>query len=315
MLQFSLAQLEYVVAVDTHRHFATAASTCHVTQPTLSMQIKKMEEQLGIVFFDRSKQPVVPTPAGKRVVAQARRILAEARKIPEIVQEEHNEVHGLLRIGIIPTLSTYLLPRVVGQFARDYPGIELHIQEGLTHEVLESLRKDQLDAGLVVTPLGEPGFQEQVLFFEEILAYFHPDQLQNLPPQVDGEVLSEMPVWLLTSGNCFREQVLNLCALRQQAVEQIGFSFESGSLETLRRMVDAEGGVTLLPELMTGELGPEVRARLRPLGPDRAYRQVALVSRRQFAKARLLRLFEKRVRSTIDLPANLPEKGTVVPWN
>lgn len=314
MVDFSLAQLEYVVAVDTHRHFATAAAHCFVTQPTLSMQIRKMEDHLGIVLFDRSKQPVVPTTAGQRVVEQARRILAEARRIGEIVSEEQNQINGTLRIGIIPTLSAYLLPRFIGNFSRRYPAVEIHVQEKMTEDVIQALKKDQLDAGLIVTPLDEPGIEEKTLFFEEIFAYYNQQTAPGIPSRVQAQQLSEQKIWMLTQGNCFREQLLSLCALKAQSRQPDRFAFDSGSLETLRRLVDSEGGVTLLPELMVMEFGPAYKTQLKRIGPNSAYRRVSLVYRRQFAKARLLELMEEEVRLAVPLPGELPAKGEMVRW-
>src|SRR5690554_3862239 len=142
----TLIQLEYIIAVDTWRHFATAAEKCFITQPTLSMQIKKLEEYLGILIFDRSKQPVIPTQAGEQILLQARKTLKEAQKIPEIVKTELGKIGGELKLAIIPTLAPYLLPRFVGNFISTYPNVQLHVQELLTEQILDALKKDQIDA-------------------------------------------------------------------------------------------------------------------------------------------------------------------------
>ena len=311
-LPFTLVQLEYVVAVDTWRHFVTAAEHCSVTQPTLSMQIRKMEELLGVELFDRSKQPVIPTDVGEAVIAQARRILAEARQVPELVQAHQGVVEGSLRLGIIPTLSTHVLPRFLGRFLQAYPGVELHIQELETAEVVHALRKDRLDAGLVVTPLKEAGIVERPLFYEEIRAYLQQPGPEGRPVKVDELMAHRM--WILTQGHCFREQVLNLCQLQGNAGSDPALSFESGSLETLRRLVDAEGGATLLPGLAALDLPADKQAHVRPLGPVPPFREISLVHARTFVKRRLLDLLTETLSETIPLPGALPAGSAVVQW-
>ena len=167
----SLIQLEYIVAVDTYRHFATAADKCFVTQPTLSMQIKKMEEDLGVIIFDRSKQPVVPTLAGEKIIEQARDVLAESKKIEQIARESKDIMTGELHIGVIPTISPYLLPRFSGEFRRKFPGVDLKVKEMVTERIAESLLKGTIDVGILVTPLNEKGVFEMPLYYEEMLIY------------------------------------------------------------------------------------------------------------------------------------------------
>lgn len=314
MINFSLVQLEYIVALDTHRHFVKAAEHCSVTQPTLSMQIKKMEDVLGVVIFDRSKQPLIPTDAGRKIIAQARKVLAGAKAIPEIVSSYQDTIEGTLRLGIIPTLSPYMLPRFIGQFTRQFPLVDLHVHELMTDRVVEYLKRDQLDAGIIVTPLDENGIDERKLFYEEILAYVDPQHGGDENDSISPEELGRERLWMLTQGNCFREQVLNMCALQEKGEAAQGFSFESGSLETLRRLVDAEGGVTLLPELAATELHDSKRRQLRSIGPKRAYREVSLVFSRSFSKQRLLSLLENTIKEVISLPENLDRDKSLIRW-
>src|SRR5580692_3232167 len=167
----TFVQLEYIVAVDTYRHFATAAGHCYVTQPTLSMQVQKLEEELGLTIFDRSKQPVIPTEAGRDILEQARKILAEKGVIQEIVQCKKGVLTGELRIGIIPTLAPYLLPLFVQGFTEKYPLIKLIVNELTTELLIARLREGRIDVGILVTPLQENGIREHVLFYEELLVY------------------------------------------------------------------------------------------------------------------------------------------------
>ena len=164
-------QLEYIVAVDAYRHFAAAAGHCYVTQPTLSMQVHKLEKELGITIFDRSKQPVIPTEAGREIIDQARKILSERQLIGEIVQTKKGILAGELRIGIIPTLAPYLIPLFIPGFTAKYPQIKLVVNEMTTEMVISRLREGRIDVGVLVTPLNEKGIREQVLFYEELLVY------------------------------------------------------------------------------------------------------------------------------------------------
>ena len=160
----TIIQFEYIIAVDNYRHFGKAADSCFVTQPTLSMQIQKLEDQLGILIFDRSKQPVVPTDIGKRIIAQARTVVSDAKRIGELVSEEKGEVAGELTIGIIPTLSPYLLPLFIHNFIEKYPKVTVTVRELITEEVVHRLKNETLDIGIIVTPYEDPGLIEKKTF-------------------------------------------------------------------------------------------------------------------------------------------------------
>lgn len=171
----TLTQLEYIVAIDEYRHFATAAEKCFVTQPTLSMQIKKLEDELGVIIFDRSRQPVVPTDLGAKLIEQARMTLSATQRIKEIIQEEQQEVEGTLKIGIIPTLAPYLLPVFIGPYIRKYPAVKVEVEELVSEEIIRRLKRDMLDVGLFVTPYHDEKIVERPVFYEEMLVYAHPD--------------------------------------------------------------------------------------------------------------------------------------------
>jgi LysR family hydrogen peroxide-inducible transcriptional activator len=167
----TLVQLEYIIAVDTWRHFALAANHCFVTQPTLSMQIQKLEEELEVKLFDRSKQPVVPTETGAEIIEQARKVLAERNVLLENLQHKKGILTGELRIGIIPTLAPYLLPLFIQPFTKKHPGVKLIVNEMMTELIISRLREGKIDAGILVTPLQENGIREHILFYEEMMAY------------------------------------------------------------------------------------------------------------------------------------------------
>ena len=331
----TLSQLEYIVAVDTYRHFATAAEACHVTQPRLSMQIQKLEDELGLLVFDRSRQPVVPTETGLAVLMQARDVLRAAQRIPEIISESRNDFQGDLRIGIIPTLAPYLLPYFIGEFIGKYPAVSVQIQELVTEQIVERLRNGLIDVGLVVTPLTENGITEMPLFREPFVVYAadsHPlltkTAIMPADLQTDG-------LWLLTGGHCFRNQVMNLCGadqltngsaqpesaqLRPARLQPARLRYETGSLETLIKLIDKQGGFTLLPYLATVDMSEERRKRLRPFdqsagAPLQPVREVSVVIHRSFLKRKLIHALKNEILTR--LPGDLTQQLTasrVVPW-
>ncbi len=282
----TISQLEYIVAVDTYKNFVQAAEKCFVTQPTLSMQIQKLEEHLGVKIFDRSKQPVVCTEVGLAIVQQARLTLAESKKILQLVKEQKGKVSGKLQLGVIPTLAPYFLPLFLNQFLEKFPEVELHIQELETEEILFKLKKGLLDAGILATPLGDPALHETFLFHEPFVAYV--SEKNPLFPKKTLQVqdLDLQDTWLLNEGHCFRNQVLGLC--QQKRKEANGLHYESGSLETLKRLVEMGKGMTVLPELAIREVPPSQRHLLKRFMEPVPVREISLVTHRQFMKKNLI---------------------------
>lgn len=305
-------QLEYIIAIDTHRNFGVAAQKCFVTQPTLSMQIRKAEEELGVIIFDRSKQPIVPTDVGEIVIEQARVILREKQRLNQLIDEFKGEVAGQLRLGIIPTLSPYLLPLFVGDWVRKYPKLHLQIQEMQTHQIIESLRNDGLDVGILVTPIRENHLRETPLFYEEILVYIHPNHALVQKEHINVHDLDHSDIWMLSEGNCFRNQVINLCSTTHSPSSNLPFSYESGSIEALKRLVDKEGGFTLLPELAVDN--SEYHRNIRHIEHPAPLREVSLVFIRNFAKWRVLQLLAQHIQQCVPPALLNKQRGQVVEW-
>jgi len=311
---FSLVQLEYLVAVDTWRHFALAAEKCFVTQPTLSMQLKKMETDLDIVLFDRSKQPVVPTLAGEKLISQARHILRERNKFDSLVNELKGQINGTLRLGIIPSLAPFLLPLFIGAFLKKYPDIQLIINELLSNQIIDALKHDTIDAAILVTPLHQPELKEIPLFTEGILLYISPDHELSKLPEITFSNLDKHDIWLLGTGHCFRNQVINLCSLQQKRVRSLNIEYESGSLETLIKMVDKYGGLTLIPELMVMNLTEEQKENVRYFTDELPLREVSMVVNRIFAKEKIISLLNTEVKANIPQDMLNFNRGKVVEW-
>lgn len=291
----TFTQLEYVLAVDQFRHFAKAANACYVTQPTLSMQLHKLEKEIGIMIFDRSKQPVVPTHTGTEFIAHARKIINERNNLTDFLQLHKGVLAGDLKIGVIPTLAPYLLPLFIPKFTKNNPGIKLIVIELTTDAIIEQLKDGRIDAGILVTPLSDPGIKEHVLFYEEMMAYISPknaayNKTYILPQDIDPNKL-----WLLEEGHCFRTQIANLCQLRKASQEGSHFQYEAGSLETLRRLVELNDGITILPELATLELSAKQKKLIRKFKSPPPMREVSIVLHRDHLKKRMIEILKKEI--------------------
>ncbi len=308
----TFVQLEYIVAVDTYRHFASAAEHCFVTQPTLSMQIQKMELELGVKIFDRSKQPVVPTEIGQQLVEQAKRILSEKNMIDELVQIKKGILTGELKVGIIPTLAPYLLPLFIQQFTSKHPQVRLIVSELTTEKIISGLKESRIDVGILVTPLNETGIKEHVLFYEELLVYVSKNNpVYNkafvLPQDIDPNKL-----WLLEEGHCFRSQILNLCELRKVGRGSNNFEYEAGSFETLRRMVELNDGITVLPQLATFDLNSNQQQLVRQFRRPAPMREVSMVVHRDFVKKRLIDVLKTEIMDSVPDKIRLNKSKNVI---
>lgn len=284
-VNFSLTQLEYVLAVHKHGHFSQAAKACHVTQPTLSMQIQKLEEELGTVIFDRSKKPILLTEKGAKLIDQMRAILAEARKVEGILEEDNGVVEGELTIGIIPTVAPYLLPRLLPVVAKRYPKLRLKILELQTHRIVQALEEDQIDLGLLATPLHIPKIHERPLYWETFFVMSQKSHKLAKASKVKYSNLEFDDVWLLEEGHCLRHQMIDICAHRQKKSQSRQFQFESGSLETLKSLVQSYSGYTLLPALAAEGLPSGVA--LIPFEAPAPAREIGMVTSRQHFKKAL----------------------------
>lgn len=314
MLGLNLQQLEYLVAVDNYKQFTLAAEKCFVTQPTLSMQIKKAEEQLDIVIFDRTKQPILTTPVGQKIINQARLIINEYNRLEEIVREESGRVEGELHIGIIPSLAPYLLPLFVGHFKSNNPDIRISFKEMITEDIIKALKKDMLDAAILVTPIAENDIIERVLFYEDVLIYANKQHALHQQESLTINHLTAEGLWLLDEGHCFRSQVLNLCAMQEHMNAESPLNFESGSLETIRKMVDAEGGYTLLPALAARELVFDLHKHVKEFDSPVPLREVSLVYSRAFYKRLLLNRLAESIMDCVPVEMLDKERGNIVEW-
>jgi LysR family hydrogen peroxide-inducible transcriptional activator len=294
-MNITVIQLEYIVALDTYRHFALAASHCFVTQPTLSMQIHKLEEELGVMLFDRSRQPVVPTEIGEIIIAQARKVLQESKRIETIIQEFKGEVAGHLKLGIIPTVSSYLIPLFINKFIKKYPNLTLQIEEDFTENLLNNLKAEKIDAAILATPLHNNLFTEYPLYYEPFVVYTAKGHKAFEKKVIHPGDIVMNELWLLQEGHCMRNQVLNICSDKQPANKIANFEFKAGNIETLKKIVEMQKGITLLPELATYDFNARQKEMVRYFKAPEPVREISIVTHRHFVKKNIIETLSQAI--------------------
>ncbi len=294
----NIQQLEYIVAIDTHRSFAKAAVACHVTQPTLSSMLKKLEEELDVVLFDRTKPPVVPTAIGAEVVEQARSVLKEVNRLKAIAAGSHPD-RTELRIGVIPTLAPYLIPLFLPGLLRNHPRMKLTISELTTDSIIEGLMRERLDVGLLATPLGISGLREETLFHERFFVYAGKGEPTGRKKYVLPSDIDPNRLWLLEEGHCLRSQVMNLCELHARSASDTHLHYVSGSIGSLMRIVDTQGGFTIIPELAALELAESKRAQLREFASPVPVREISSVTYRHAMKGEAIQALRQAITAAV----------------
>lgn len=290
-------QLEYVLAVNKFRHFQRAANACNVTQPTLSMQIGKLEDELDIIIFDRSKSPLLPTKIGEEVIAQAKIAIIETRKIQDIIKQKKDLVEGEFRLAIIPTLSPYLIPLFIEQFIDKYPKVKISIEERSTREVLNLLAGDEIDAGIISTPTQISSLIERHLFYEPFYLFVSEKHKLFKKNQVTEGDLNIDDIWLLKEGHCFRNQALKICSMTrtQNDHSKSNVNFESGNMETLKNLVLKGSGYTMLPFMATKDLRKEHKKMIKEFKCPMPTREISLVHSRSFLKENIIKALEDTI--------------------
>lgn len=307
----TLVQLEYIVAVDTYRSFVGAAEKCFVTQPTLSMQVQKLEEMLNVKIFDRSRQPVIPTEIGAQIIEQARIVLQESHKVKEIINSQQQDIAGEIRVGIIPTLAPYLLPQVIASMMEKYPGLKLMIWEYTTEDIIHHLKTGVLDCGLLATPLVDDAITEDPLFYENFVTYISKNSKLFKKKTIDPDDLESENMWLLNERHCMRSQVLNICRSTKENRLQ-GLTYNTGSVETLIRMVDLNNGATIIPELALADLNPKQLSKIRPFKNPEPVREISLVTHKNFIKKRMLNAFKEEIMEVVPKTMKTKKKKDII---
>ena len=272
----TITQLQYVLAVAEHKNFTVAADKCFVTQPTLSMQIQKVEDELNIKLFDRTKKPILITTIGEKIVEQAKNIVNEAARIHDIIDQEKGFIGGDFKLGIIPTVTPTLLPMFLNSLVKKYPKLNLIIEELNTDEIILKLKNGQLDAAIAVTPLEDEKLKEIVLYFEPFVAYMPNRPIDFNKKELEISDLNFDEILLLEDGHCFRNSILNLCK-NQNAKNAQHFQLKSGSFETLMKLADEGLGITLLPYLHAQNLSEKDHQKIVNFQDPKPAREVSLI--------------------------------------
>lgn len=292
----NLQQLEYIIAVDKTKNFSLAAESCFVTQATLSTMIKRLEEELDVVLFDRKSNPVITTDCGKELLEYAKKSIFYAHGLKETSQIIKGKITGKLNIGIIPTIANSIITKGIKPLLEKYPNLELEITEITTSGILKNLKEGFIDVGIISTPISKASeFEEEILYYESLLVYgdIYNGKKYLLPKEIINE-----KVWLLEEGNCLRDQFINLCSLNKKKIKE-HFHFNANSLDTLLNVVDNFGGLTLIPELYAESLSPERKKKITEFEAPFPVREISLLYYRPYAKHRLIKMLSKELKTQI----------------
>lgn len=291
----TLQQMEYIVAVDKYRHFVRAAEACKVTQSTLSSMIQKLEDELDLKIFDRNSHPIRPTHAGEQIISRAKIILYKTSQIKEMVLNEREQSTGEIRLSVIPTIAPYILPKLFKVVHQKYSDITLRVSEARTAGIVNQLERAEIDMALLTTPLHNPELLEIPVYYEKFVAYVSPTEELYSQSEIENHNLPVEHLWVLQEGNCLRDQVMKLCELNS------GYStiYEAGSIETLVKIVDENGGYTIIPELHVELLRRCQQSKIRQIVNPEPVREVSLVVRKDYVRERLLNIIAECIRDII----------------
>lgn len=299
----TIIQLEYLLSVANFGSFSLAAEHSFITQPSLSMQIKNLEEELGIMLLDRSKKPVVLTQAGAVVAERAREAIRMFNTVYEDVAVLKGSVSGILRLGVIPTVAPYLLPSMVQDFAARCPDVHLEIKEMITPQIVRSMSCDEIDAAIVAGGTCPDDITEECIFDDRFYAYLSPQHKMFDRNNIRLEDLDLKDMLLLSEGHCFRDQVLDLCHSRGS--QHASYYFESGSLETLMRIVDSTEFMTIIPEMAVPYVSAEHRCQVKPLARGAVSRKIAVAVSRSYVKDSIIKALKESMQAVsheVELP-------------
>lgn len=295
----TLTQIEYIVAVERNGSFVTAAEKCFVTQPTLSMQIQKLEEELGIKIFDRNHHPIVATDMGKKILEQAKKVIFERDKIDELIMLQKDEMIGSLNIAIIPTVAPSIVPSTLKSFVKKYPKLDISITEMTTSQIITKLKEGEIDFGILSTPLYEKSLKENILYHEPYVLYAAKGHKLLSKKTIAPEDLDPNEIWSLGDEHCMRFQIINLCGKQKFVGATNPFVYNSGSLASLINMVDVNGGYTILPELSLNILNETSKEQVRYFKDPVPVREISMVTNKYFTKNKLAIAFTESIMSNI----------------
>lgn len=288
----NLQQLEYIVALDKYKSFSKAAEACFITQATLSTMVKKLEEELEFVLFDRKSNPIITTDGGNEIIKEAQKILAHSSRLKQIASEFNGIVEGELNIGIIPTVAGNVLYRIIPSLLKKYPNLKLNIQEITTNQIISKLKTNEIHAGIVSTPLGINEFEEEILYYEKLMVYG--DNIQKINKYKSPKELNPEKIWLLEEGNCLTDQIINVCNLKSKKTD-LKLNFQPNSFESLLNIVDELKGLTLIPELYYLDLSTQRKKKVKDFVAPYPVREISMIYFRPYAKTHLINAVSKLI--------------------
>ncbi len=292
----NIHQLEYIVAVDQHRHFAQAAEACHVTQATLSAMIKKLEQELNIKLFDRTRQPVKTTEDGQQVIELAKKMLFYRNQILDLNAKSPEQLGSSITLGIIPTVANSLLPMILPKLLKSHPNLQLKIVEITTDEIRQQLLSGKIDMGIMATPVEDDQIEENILYYEAMMVY---GVTESHKKYVHKEDIRGKRIWLLEEGNCFRDQSMTICNVREKEGRPGNLTFEGSSFDTLLNLTDQFGGYTLVPELYFNLMPEKRKKKTRHFELPYPVREISLVYHRPYVKRRSIEILTKEIKDLV----------------
>lgn len=291
----TLQQLEYILALDKTRHFVRAAEMCGVTQPTLSAMIQKLEDELDCKIFDRSTHPLVPTEVGEQILQQAQVVMYNVGQLKEHVQQQKGSMSGQINLAMIPTVAPYLLPKFISTFRKDFPTVSLKVSEMRTETIIQKMHNAEIDMAILSTPLDDPKLLEVPLYYEKFIAYISPNEAIYQAPELSTNDMPLDNLWVLEEGHCLRNQVFNFCT---KQVHQSS-TYEAGSIDTLVKIVDINGGYTVIPELHVELLNEIQKNNLRDIVRPEATREISMIIRNDYVREGLMNAVADTIKKII----------------
>ena len=294
----NIQQLEYILAVDQFKSFSKAADYCHVTQATLSAMVKKLEEQLDIVIFDRKANPIATTENGREVLVQAQQVVAHANALLSSSKAINQKIEGKVKLGIIPTIASSVLPLIMKPLVEKYPLLHLEIHEVTTNQMIKDLREGKLDVGILSTPIASTDLETQILYVEDLRLYGY---LSGGKQQISQSALSQERIFLLQEGHCLRDQIIQLCDLKKSKSLPANLSVESNTFDTLLNLVDTFQGMTLLPSLYVQQLSEGRKRHLLEISDGTLRREVSICYYRPYAKWNIIRRLQAEITELVQV--------------
>ena len=299
----NIQQLEYLIAVDKYKHFGKAAQACFITQPTLSAMIQKFEDELDVKVFDRTTHPIRTTDVGLQIIDQAKVIIEAVNELKNKANLLNNILGGTINLGIIPTVSSFILPTEIFSFLQENPKIQMNVKEMTTDNIIKSLKSGELDAGIISTPYDNANeFYQDFLFNEELMIYSSDDI--KIDSYVVPEEIDSNKVWLLEEGNCLRTQFENICMLKENSLKPKNLEFLASNINTLIQMVDKVGGITILPELAIPQLSEEQKSKISRFRKPFPFREISLIYYKPTYKQKILDEMTQSLQNSLNTKLN-----------